>query len=179
LAATASGDFSVQVWDAITGQAIWSLQHKHIVKACDFSPDSTKLATGGHEGILRIFDLTQQEKQKKRVVPWEIPHDAATGSSSKVTIGKSNLLSNIVLMTGCGDGIIRIWDISAVLTNAVNAALLKPFRTLQTDDALPKTPSSGIFSKIASVHFCHLSGAKPCFNGIDAMIAYSCARIGQ
>ena len=59
LAATASGDFSVQVWDAITGQSLWqAFPHKHIVKTCDFSPDSRRLATGGHEGVLRVFDLT-------------------------------------------------------------------------------------------------------------------------
>lgn len=131
LAATASGDFSVQVWDAITGKSIWSFPHKHIVKACDFSPDSTKLATGGHEGILRIYDLTQQEKQKNQnpVVPLEITLD----NSKIITIGKLNWLSDTVLLTGCGDGAIRFWDSSSV-TNAASAASLKPFKTLQTED---------------------------------------------
>lgn len=139
LAATASGDFSVQVWDAITGQALWTLPHKHIVKTCDFSPDSTQLATGGHEGILRIFDLTQQQPKEKQqtkvsIVPLEIPHVAADGSLSKITIGKLNWLSNTTLLTGCSDGVIRFWDISAVLSNPKSAALLKPFQTLHTDD---------------------------------------------
>lgn len=57
LAATASGDFTVRVWDAITGDPLYTLPHQHIVKTCDFSCDSTKLATGGHEGLLRIYDL--------------------------------------------------------------------------------------------------------------------------
>lgn len=57
LAATASGDFSVKVWDAISGKLCWEYPHKHIVKTVDFSLDSKMLATGGHEGLLRIYDL--------------------------------------------------------------------------------------------------------------------------
>jgi serine-threonine kinase receptor-associated protein len=40
LAATASGDYSARVWDAITGHSLLELPHKHIVKTCVFSPDS-------------------------------------------------------------------------------------------------------------------------------------------
>jgi serine-threonine kinase receptor-associated protein len=40
LAATASGDYSARVWDAITGQSLMELPHQHIVKTCVFSPNS-------------------------------------------------------------------------------------------------------------------------------------------
>ena len=63
LAGTASGDFSVQVWDAITGKSLYSFPHKHVVKALDWSMDSKRLATGGHEGILRVFDITKPKKE--------------------------------------------------------------------------------------------------------------------
>ena len=63
LAATASGDFSVKVWDAITGASLYSFAHKHIVKSVDFSPDSRRLATGGHEGLLRVFNLQKHEDE--------------------------------------------------------------------------------------------------------------------
>ena len=63
LAATASGDFSCKVWDAITGKELMAFPHKHIVKTVDFSPDSKRLATGGHEGLLRIFDLANPQAQ--------------------------------------------------------------------------------------------------------------------
>lgn len=132
LAATASGDFSVQVWDAITGKAIWAFPHRHIVKACDFSPDSTRLATGGHEGLLRIFDLRRQEKQKQPVAALEIPQES---SSKVVAIGKLNWLSDSVLLTGCGDGVVRFWDIAAMASAPPSAAAsMRPFKTLHTDD---------------------------------------------
>jgi serine-threonine kinase receptor-associated protein len=129
LAATASGDFSARVWDAITGQCVWTYPHQHVVKACDFSPDSTRLATGGNEGLLRIYNLKKQEKQSEPVVPWEIPQD----STKPIAIGKLNWLSDEIVLTGCGDGAIRFWDLSQV-SDATSAASLPPFQTLRTDD---------------------------------------------
>ena len=68
LAATASGDFSAQVWDAITGSSLYSFPHRHVVKTLDWSLDSKRLATGGHEGILRIFDITSPEGEPMEFV---------------------------------------------------------------------------------------------------------------
>ena len=47
LAATASADFSAKLWDAITGNELHTLQHSHIVRACQFAEQSSKLITGG------------------------------------------------------------------------------------------------------------------------------------
>lgn len=69
LAATASGDFSVKVWDAISGKMCWEYSHKHIVKTVDFSLDSKLLATGGHEGLLRIFHLEKGKDAEPIVIP--------------------------------------------------------------------------------------------------------------
>lgn len=62
LCATASGDFTVKVWDGITGKELWTYPHEHIVKTVDFSHDSKRLASGGHEGKIRVYDLRQGEK---------------------------------------------------------------------------------------------------------------------
>lgn len=104
LAATASGDFSAQVWDAITGQSLYTLPHKHIVKTCDFAPNSKYLATGGHEGILRIYDLTKCPKG----APLEVNMDA----SQKIQICKVCWLTDDTILAGCQDGVIRMWKIT-------------------------------------------------------------------
>lgn len=102
LAATTSGDFSAQVWDAITGQMLWQFPHKHIVKTCNFTPNSKRLATGGHEGIVRVYDLTQPKK-----APLEIPQSA----KEKNTISKCIWFTDSMLLTGSSDGKIRFWEI--------------------------------------------------------------------
>lgn len=61
LAATASADFSAKVWDALTGTEKLSFQHSHIVRCCSFAEGSTRLATGGMEKLLRIYDLERPD----------------------------------------------------------------------------------------------------------------------
>lgn len=105
LAATASGDFSVKVWDGITGQPLLEFPHEHIVKCCDFSPNSLLLATGGHEGILRIYDLNQPKKA---------PLCIEQAKGQKVTISKLNWYDNETVITASADGVIRFWKIHSV-----------------------------------------------------------------
>ena len=40
---------SARVWDAITGAELHSFTHGHIVKTVEFSPDSRRFVSGGHE----------------------------------------------------------------------------------------------------------------------------------
>ena len=70
-AATTSGDFSAKVWDALTGDELLELKHRHIVRTCDWSPDSVNLVTGGKEAKLRIFDLNQPEAEPSMLLGHE------------------------------------------------------------------------------------------------------------
>eukprot|EP00591_Stephanopyxis_turris_P010911 CAMPEP_0195510290 /NCGR_PEP_ID=MMETSP0794_2-20130614/2974_1 /TAXON_ID=515487 /ORGANISM="Stephanopyxis turris, Strain CCMP 815" /LENGTH=333 /DNA_ID=CAMNT_0040637677 /DNA_START=46 /DNA_END=1047 /DNA_ORIENTATION=+ len=109
LAATASGDFSARVWDAITGASLFTLPHKHIVKTCDFSHDSTRLATGGHEGLLRVYDLTKLKPGDSNVEPaLSLPQC----DSEKVIISKCTWLDHSTVLAACGDGKIRFWNVT-------------------------------------------------------------------
>ncbi|KAI0476588.1 WD40 repeat-like protein [Xylariaceae sp. FL0804] len=61
-AATASADFTAKIWDAHTGETLFTLQHEHVVRAVAYPPDNADLvATGGVEKKLRIFDLTEMK----------------------------------------------------------------------------------------------------------------------
>ena len=50
-------------------QLCWEYPHKHIVKTVDFSLDSKLLATGGHEGLLRIYDLQKGGDSEPIIIP--------------------------------------------------------------------------------------------------------------
>jgi len=69
----------------------------------DFSPDSRKLATGGHEGILRIYDLEHHETEPIAIVAKE---------NEKITITKCLWLNERVILAASSDGKIRFWDVN-------------------------------------------------------------------
>mmetsp|Transcript_16594 Transcript_16594/g.34867 ORF Transcript_16594/g.34867 Transcript_16594/m.34867 type:complete len:326 (-) Transcript_16594:352-1329(-) len=102
LAGTASGDFSVKVWDAITGSSLYSFPHKHVVKTLDWSHDSKRLATGGHEGILRVYDVSK---------PKETPLEFVQSTSKTISIPKCNWLDNRTVLAAGSDGTIRFWNV--------------------------------------------------------------------
>lgn len=102
LAATAGGDFSVKVWDGITGAEVFTFPHKHVVKSVDFSLDSRFLATGGHEGLLRIYNLEKGAKAEPIVIPQV--------EGQKTTITKCVWFSNNIVLASASDGKIRAWN---------------------------------------------------------------------
>jgi serine-threonine kinase receptor-associated protein len=95
LAATASADFSAKVWDALTGAEKLSFQHGHIVRCAGFADGSTRLATGGMEKLLRVYDLERPDAPPRQLagaakgirgLAW-INGDAAILTSQQDTAG--------------------------------------------------------------------------------------------
>lgn len=109
LAATASGDFSARVWDAITGQSLIELPHKHIVKTCVFSPNSKRLATGGKEALVRVYDLPDllMPKGGGNAAPLK---DPAIQIKQESPITKLAWLSDTLLLVACQNGKVYLWD---------------------------------------------------------------------
>ena len=54
-----------QVWDALTGDELFELKHRKIVRAADWSADSTHIVTGGKEGVLRLYDVNRLEAEPR------------------------------------------------------------------------------------------------------------------
>ena len=124
LAATASGDYSARVWDAITGQSLIELPHKHIVKTCVFSPNSQRLATGGKEASLRIYELPQLLKQNSNNKKSDAPTTAtpALEITQESPITKLTWMTDELLLCSCMNGKIYLW-------NTTNKTLVHTFDT--------------------------------------------------
>ncbi|KAI8338052.1 WD40-repeat-containing domain protein [Chlamydoabsidia padenii] len=100
LAVTGSADFTAKVWNAYSGLNLHTFQHDHIVRAVDISGDGTRIATGGKEAKLRLFDLFRPDAP---------PLEA---------VGHTAMIRSVVwddqrhrLLTAGEDGLIRIWDL--------------------------------------------------------------------
>jgi serine-threonine kinase receptor-associated protein len=94
-AATGAADFTAKLWDAITGKEIQEFSHKHIVKNVEFSAEGASLATCGHEGLLRVFDIGSGELNH------EITHDPSNKLQlNKVVWG----VDPQTVLTGASDG---------------------------------------------------------------------------
>ena len=103
-AATASGDFSAKVWDALTGDELLELKHRHIVRCCDWSADSVNLVTGGKEAKLRLFDLNQPDSEPQIWAGHE------SGKAIKVVRYLPEPSGKLFLSAG-DDKTLRVWDV--------------------------------------------------------------------
>jgi WD40 repeat protein len=73
LAAGAPGTGRISVWDAVTGKRLWSMTHPKGVQSVAFSRDSRRLASGGYEKKVRVWDM----QTGKEVSPaWDAPRQA-------------------------------------------------------------------------------------------------------
>lgn len=84
IAASASADFSVKIWDAHSGELQLILQHDHVARAVAFPPNNSDIvATGGHEKILRIWGMKQEDYIKLEDVSSQ---DNGTGTGVTLTV---------------------------------------------------------------------------------------------
>ena len=105
LAATCSGDFSAKVWNALTGDELFELKHRHIVRACDWSADSAQLATGGKEAKLRLYDVAQYQSEPALLTG----HGAAIKVVKYLPVAPGT--AHGLVLSGSEDKTLRLWDV--------------------------------------------------------------------
>ncbi len=94
-----SGDDTIRLWDAVTGEHKQTLTgHTGSVGSIAFSPDGRTLASGGGDNTIRLWDaVTGEHKQ------------TLTGHTSNVR-SVSFSPDGRTLASGSGDDTIRLWD---------------------------------------------------------------------
>ncbi|PIO35011.1 hypothetical protein AB205_0183650, partial [Aquarana catesbeiana] len=98
-AATAAADFTAKVWDAVTGDELFTLAHKHIVKSVDFTEDSSHLLTAGQDKLLRIYDLHKPEADPEQI--------GGHTSAIKKALWYNN---DRQIISAADDKTVRLWD---------------------------------------------------------------------
>jgi WD40 repeat protein/tRNA A-37 threonylcarbamoyl transferase component Bud32 len=88
--ATTSFDGSARLWDARTGEPLALFQGHRMVKPLSFSPDASRLVTGGRDGTARIWDTTVRPARHAIEVSAYVGGLAVTPDGRTVATGTSD-----------------------------------------------------------------------------------------
>ena len=100
LAASASGDGTVKIWEAVSGRQLHSLKHGDWVNSVCFSPDGTQVASGSGNGSVVIWEASGgRELHRLKHGGW-VSSVCFSPDGSQVASSSS-------------DGTIKIWDSKA------------------------------------------------------------------
>jgi len=102
-AVTCSADYTAKVWDALTGDELFELKHRKIVRAADWSADSAHIVTGGKEGVLRLYDVNRPEAEPTML-------EGHTPNSLIKVVKYVSSDSPTLFLSGGDDKTLRLWD---------------------------------------------------------------------
>ena len=98
LAASASADQTLILWDLASGSALRQLAgHQQTVTACAFSPDGRRLVSASSDGTLRLWDLASGEHRALAA------HYQAVNACSYSADGEH-------IVSASSDGTLRVWS---------------------------------------------------------------------
>ncbi|MGD2218153.1 MAG: WD40 repeat domain-containing protein, partial [Gemmatimonadales bacterium] len=112
---SASGDGTLKLWDAETGQEIHTLEgYTGYISACAFSPDGVRVvSTGGERTVWEGVQLKVPREGRSTLKLW----DAGTGQEIHTLEGHSGRVNACAyspdgarLVSASGDGTLKLWD---------------------------------------------------------------------
>jgi serine/threonine protein kinase/WD40 repeat protein len=81
-----SSEGGTRIYDAITNEEIKYLPEERIVYYFEFSPDSTRLVTGGNSGIARLYDTSTWEEVNRLTVNSDIFITSFTPNDNQIIL---------------------------------------------------------------------------------------------
>lgn len=82
--ASASGDFTIKIWDVATGQSPITLKHNDIVQSLSWNASGNMLVTTSRDKKIRVWDVRQENPVH------EAPGHAGAKNSRAVWLGEHN-----------------------------------------------------------------------------------------
>jgi serine/threonine protein kinase len=147
--ASASGDNTVKVWDATTGQEKLTFRgHTNPVDSVAFSPDGQRLASSSRDGMVKVWDATtaQEILTFKAHSDWVLgvafspdgKRLASTGDDQTVRVWDTATGQELLTLKGHKD---RVWRV-AFSPDGNRLASASKDQTVKLWDATPRSPEN-------------------------------------
>jgi coronin-1B/1C/6 len=101
--ASASGDYTVKLWDVEAGAAKLTLKHNDIVQSLSWSADGAYLVTTSRDKKLRVWDVRQEKPAQ------EVPGHPGAKSSRAVWMGETDRIATTGF-SRMSDRQLGLWD---------------------------------------------------------------------
>lgn len=104
--ASASGDYTIKIWDVESGQSNLTLKHKDIVQSLSWSADGNLMVTTSRDKKLRIWDVRQERAAH------EVPGHSGAKNSRAVWMGEHNRVATTGF-SKMSDRQMALWDVGS------------------------------------------------------------------
>lgn len=102
--ASASGDYTIKLWDIGTGKAHHTLKHGDIVQSLSWSANGSMLVTTSRDKKLRVWDVRQERPAQEK------PGHSGAKNSRVVWMGEHNRVATTGF-SRMSDRQMALWDI--------------------------------------------------------------------